>query len=229
MKKLIFCLMAFMLLFLVVSCDNGTKDDNPNLSQDVTPSEENNTTTETNPYEELEKSLTVKLNSIDEVEFSDGEWEFYFSDYNNYGTESEKGEYEAKMTVKEDSVTRFIDDYCKITLQFLYEDDYIDAKEDYSGEKDFSYNDEKRIITYSDPLSGETIEKYEQFINFLSWWFQEDYNDETEDYCETETYLVKTNSKKDAYLFYAETKYEDYEDSEYNEGRITKYIFKKIK
>ena len=212
MKKLIFGLMAFMLLFFVVSCDNGSKGFGAG--------------TENNHYEKLEKTLKVELNSIDEVEFSEGEWEYYYSDYYCYdGTESEKVEYEAKITVKENSVTCVTDGYCKITLEFLYEDDYIDAKEDYSEEKDFSYNDKKKIITYSEYMPDEVIINYDDFINTFSGFFQENSSIITEDYCKTETYLAKTNSKKDAFLFYAERKYE----ASYIEELYYKYIFKKIK
>ena len=62
----------------------------------------------------------------------------------------------------------------------------------------------------------------------MSWYFQESTKEETEEYLESYTYSVSTNSPKDAYIFFMEGKYVDKIDNE-SEGYQDKYIFKKIK
>ena len=232
MKKLIFGLMAFMLLFCVMSCDNGTKDNNPNLSPDVTPSEGNNTTTETDPYEELEKSLTVKLNSIDEVEFSDGEWEFYNEYYEKEGMDgAQKSEYKGIMTVDNGLVTLEYN-YEKTILEYFLEELYLEDKEYYADREGYSFDDKNKVIFLPEDIPETKEYEYDDFIDDLNWYFKENSIEETEYGRMTETYLAKTNSKKDAFLFHMEEKYEDFEDPEDPEDSgegYDKYIFKKVK
>ena len=215
MKKLIFGLMAFMLLFFVVSCDDGSKANSSSLG--------------TNPYENLEKSLTVKLNSIDEVEFSDGEWEFYIVEYESercFGSETweEKG----IITVDNGIVTEKYE-YSRSKIECLNEEDYLYYKEKYADRKGYTYDDKNKVICFSNSIPEGEVLNYDVFVSYFDWCFSEDFKEETEEYCETATYLAKTNSKKEAFLFFEEGKYEDYIESEESGMFSEKYIFKKIK
>ena len=221
MKKLIFGLMAFMLLLFVVSCDNGTKDSNPDGNK--------NTTTETNSYEELEKSLTVKLNSIDEVEFSDGEWEFYWESYEKEGMDgAQKSEYKGIMTVDNGLVTLEFN-YEKTIFEYFLEELYLEDKEYYADREGYSFDDKNKVIFLPEDIPETKEYEYDDFIDDLNWYFKENSIEETEYGRMTETYLAKTNSKKDAFLFHGEEKYEDFEYPEDIGEGYDKYIFKKVK
>ena len=216
MKKLIFGLMAFMLLFFVVSCDNGTTNNNSDVS------------TETDPYEELEKSLTVKLSSIDEVEFSDGEWEYYFESFEPVPGCEEFREYKEIMTVDSNIIT-FQPIYTKGTFKYSDEEVYLERKEYYVDKDGYTFDDKnKEIIRYEDNLESYS-ENYDEFVSSLDTYFREDFIQEIDFGCITYTYLVKTNSKKDAFLFLWEVKDEDFEVPEESEVYFYKIIFKKIK
>ena len=211
MKKLIFGLMAFMLLFFVVSCDNGTTNNNSDVS------------TETDPYEELEKSLTVKLSSIDEVEFSDGEWEYYFERYEEeIGAGFSTSEYKGIMTVDNGLVTLEYN-YEKTIIQCFNEETYLHIKEAYVDREGFSLDDEKKIIYFPENIQESIIDcDYEEFIfDYLHLYdfFREDCKEEN-----YTTYLAKTNSKKDTF-FYEVKKEVPFMEMVFGE----KYIFKKIK
>lgn len=86
------------MIFVVFSCDEPKGTENTESTQTGT-SGGNNTNTDTdntttdnntdtdnedyitqNPYEELEKTLTIKVNSIDEVEITEGEWGSYWEE-----------------------------------------------------------------------------------------------------------------------------------------------------
>lgn len=214
MKKLIFGLMAFMLLFFVVSCDDGSKGFGAG--------------TENNHYEKLEKTLKVELNSIDEVEFSEGEWEYYFESFEPVLGFEEFREYKEIMTVDSNIIT-FQPIYTKITFKYSDEEVYLECKEYYVDKDGYTFDDKnKEIIRYKDNLESYS-KNYDEFVSSLDTYFREDFIQEIDFGCITYTYLVKTNSKKDAFLFLREIKDEDFEVPEESEFYFDKIIFKKIK
>ena len=77
-KKIIFILITLAMIFVVFSCDEPKGTENTEPQQPGTTG--GSTSDNSNPYEELEKTLTVKVNSIDEVEITEGEWEYYWEE-----------------------------------------------------------------------------------------------------------------------------------------------------
>ena len=114
----------------------------------------------------------------------------------------------------------------KSFYQFFDLGEYLIAKGECTGEDDYTFDDMKKVISMSQEIPESEIYKYEEYVSSFDYFFCEDSKEETEEYCEAETYLVKTNSTKDAFIFFVEEKYEDLEMSEVYEE---KYIFKKVK
>ena len=110
-------------------------------------------------------------------------------------------------------------------MHFFNEEWYLEEKENAVYREGYSLDDEKKIIYFPEKIPESIIDcDYEEFIfDYLHLYdfFREDCKEESI----SETYLAKTNSKKDTFLFYAELKYE----ASYIEDVYYKYIFKKIK
>ena len=219
MKKIIFILMALAMIFVVFSCDNGNENKEP--------LQPGTTGDNSNPYEELEKTLTVKVNSIDEVEFSDGEWELYHYYYENEGDGAQITEEKGVLTVQ-DSVVLTSYNYEKTIFEYYDADTYAEDKEYYSDREGLTFDDENKIISFPQDIPEVEPCTKEEFLDDMSWCFQESTKEETEEYLESYTYSVSTNSPKDAYIFFYEEKYVDKIDNESGSCQ-NKYIFKKIK
>ena len=225
MKKIIFILITLAMIFVVFSCDEPKGTENTEPQQPGTTG--GSTSDNSNSYEELEKTLTVKVNSIDEVEFSDGEWEFYHYYYENEGDEAQITEEKGVLTVQ-DSVVLTSYNYEKTILEYYDADTYAEDKEYYSDNEGVTFDDENKIISFPQDIpEGEPCTK-EEFLDDMSWYFQESTKEETDEYLESYTYSVSTNSPKDAYIFFMEEKYVDKIGNESGSCQ-DKYIFKKIK
>ena len=225
MKKIIFILITLAMIFVVFSCDEPKGTENTEPQQPGTTG--GSTSDNSNPYEELEKTLTVKVNSIDEVEFSDGEWELYHYYYENEGDGAQITEEKGVLTVQ-DSVVLTSYNYEKTILEYYDADTYAEDKEYYSDNEGVTFDDENKIISFPQDIPEDESCTKEEFLDDMSWYFQESTKEETEEYLESYTYSVSTNSPKDAYIFFMEGKYVDKIDNE-SEGYQDKYIFKKIK
>lgn len=226
MKKIIFILITLAMIFVVFSCDEPKGTENTEPQQPGTTG--GSTSDNSNSYEELEKTLTVKVNSIDEVEFSDGEWEFYHYYYENEGDMAQITEEKGVLTVQ-DSVVLTSYNYEKTILEYYDADTYAEDKEYYSDNEGVTFDDENKIISFPQniPEDEQPCTK-EEFLDDMSWYFQESTKEETDEYLESYTYSVSTNSPKDAYIFFMEEKYVDKTDNESGSCQ-DKYIFKKIK
>lgn len=240
------------MIFVVFSCDEPkgientestqtgtTSDNNTNTDTDNTTTD-NNTDTDNedyitqNPYEELEKTLTIKINSIDEVEITEGEWEFYYYYYENEGDEAQITEEKGVLTVQ-DSVVLTSYNYEKTIFEYYDADTYAEDKEYYSDREGLTFDDENKIISFPQDIPEDESCTKEEFLDDMSWYFQESTKEETEEYLESYTFSVSTNSPKDAYIFFTEVKYVDKIDNEVDKDEDEsanfqyKYIFKKIK
>lgn len=213
------------MIFVVFSCDEPKGTENTESTQTDTTG--GSTSDNSNPYEELEKTLTVKVNSIDEVEFSDGEWELYHYYYENEGDGAQITEEKGVLTVQ-DSVVLTSYNYEKTILEYYDADSYAEGKELFSDNEGVTFDDEKLIISLPQDIPEDESCTKEEFLDDMSWYFKESTKEETEEYLESYTYSVSTNSPKDAYIFFMEEKYVDKIDNE-SEGGQEKYIFKKIK
>lgn len=257
MKKIIFILMTLAMIFVVFSCDEPKGTENTESTQTGTTSDNNtntdtdNTTTDNNtdtdnedyiiqnPYEELEKTLTIKVNSIDVLDFAEGEWEYYEEDAilcQDTDTYSEIYRQIGIMKFKNDGD---IEDYVK-SSSYTYPCNSIES---YEEMKEFVYErmmppDEDETIVFDDEnltyYFFYTVEEkynrtYDDFINRIEKFFNEVTSEETEYSFETYKYSVTTNRENSAYLFLKETESVSKTNPENIEYNIKKYIFKKIK
>lgn len=253
MKKIIFILFTLAMIFVVFSCDEPKGTENTESTQTGTTSDNNtntdtdNTTTDNNtnadnkdyitqnPYEELEKTLTVKVNSIDEVEITEGEWEYYWEE-NIFDSAADSHSRITRdagiIKVKNDGNIEYYDKSGSCT--------YIcNSIESYEEMKEFVY---ERMMP---PAEDETIvfddenltiyffcagySTYDDFIIYrIEKFFNEDTSEETDEYLNIYTCTVTTNSEKNAYSFVANAKWTNKVDN-YSGEDIEKYIFKKIK
>lgn len=226
MKKIIFILITLAMIFVVFSCDDPKGNENQEPQQPGTTGD--STGDNSNPYEELEKTLTIKVNSIDEVEFSDGEWEWYCCYYEDEGSNSidlfiQKG----TLTVGKSIIVKKCNYQCS-SEKYPDSESYTEAKEYNADKEDVIFDDKNLIISYPKDISEEKAYAHEEFFANYEWFFDEGFTNETEDILEVEQYSVKTNSEKNAYSFLYEEEYYDKVDKEICEAS-EKYIFKKIK
>ena len=221
MKKIIFILITLAMIFVVFSCDEPKGTENTESTQTGTSGGNNN------PYEELEKTLTTKVASVDEVNFSNGEWEFYHYYYENEGDMAQITEEKGVLTVQ-DSVVLTSYNYEKTLYECYDADTYAEYKEYYSDREGLTFDDENKIISFPQDIPEDESCTKEEFLDDMSWYFQESTKEETEEYLESYTFSVSTNSPKDAYIFFLEAKYVDKIDNESGSCQ-DKYIFKKIK
>ena len=234
------------MIFVVFSCDEPKGTENTESTQTGTTSDNNtntdtdNTTTDNNtdtdnedyitqnPYEELENTLTVKVNSIDVLDFADGEWEWYYCYFEDEGTNSidlfiQKG----TLTVGKSIIVKKCNYQCS-SEKYPDSESYTEAKEYNADEEDVIFDDKNLIISYPKDISEEKAYAHEEFFANYEYFFDEGFTNETEDILEVEQYSVKTNSEKNAYSFLYEEEYYDKVDKEICEAS-EKYIFKKIK
>lgn len=244
------------MIFVVFSCDEPKGTENTESTQTGTTSDNNtntdtdNTTTDNNtnadnkdyiiqnPYEELEKTLTVKVNSIDEVEITEGEWEYYWEE-NIFDSAADSHSRITRdagiIKVKNDSSIEYYDKGESYT--------YIcNSIESYEEMKEFVYErmmppdedetivfDDENLTIYSFYAGYKGNSTYDDFIIYrIEKFFNEDTNEETDEYLNIYTCTVTTNSEKNAYSFVANEKWTNKVDN-YSGEDIEKYIFKKIK
>ena len=223
MKKIIFILMALAMIFVVFSCDNGNENKEP--------LQPGTTGDNSNPYEELEKTLTVKVNSIDEVNFSDGEWELYNYCceyyYENEGNRADITEIKGILTVQDNAILVTYN-YEKNIIECYDAATYAKGKEMFSDREGVTFDDENKIISFPQDIPEDESCAKEEFLDDMSWYFQESTKEETDEYLVIYTYTVTTNSEKNAYSFVANEKGTNKVDN-YSGEDIEKYIFKKIK
>lgn len=109
-------------------------------------------------------------------------------------------------------------------MLFFNEEWYLEEKENAVDREGYSLDDEKKIIYFPEKIPESIIDcDYEEFIfDYLDLYdfFGEDCKEESI----PETYLAKTNSKKDTFFYEVKTEY-SYSGEIYEK----KYIFKKIK
>ena len=257
MKKIIFILMALAMIFVVFSCDEPkgtentepqqpgtTSDNNTNTDTDNTTTD-NNTDTDNedyitqNPYEDLEKTLTVKVNSIDVLDFADGEWEYYDEHTLLWQDTDRYNEIYRQIGIMKFKNDGAIEDYVKSESgTYLF-----NSIEFYEEHKEFVYErmmppDENEAIIFDDEnltiCFFYTVEEkynrtYDDFINRIEKFFNEDTSKETEYSFKTYKYSVTTNRENSAYLFLIETESVSKTNPEDIDYDIEKYIFKKIK
>lgn len=257
MKKIIFILFTLAMIFVVFSCDEPKGTENTESTQTGTTSDNNtntdtdNTTTDNNtnadnkdyiiqnPYEELEKTLTVKVNSIDEVNFSNGEWEYYYERTYMDNQADSYSEIYREVGIKKFKNDGNVENYFKGT-SYTYPCNSIESYEEY---KEFVYErmmppEEDEAIIFDDEnltvYFFYTVEEkhnitYDDFINRKEKFFNEDTSEETEIRFQTYKYSVTTNRENSAYLFLIETESVSKTNPENIDYEIEKYIFKKIK
>ena len=255
MKKIIFILFTLAMIFVVFSCDEPKGTENTESTQTGTTSDNNtntdtdNTTTDNNtnadnkdyiiqnPYEELEKTLTIKVNSIDEVEITESEWECYWELLDSAADSHSRITRDAGIIkVKNDSSIEYYDKGESYT--------YIcNSIESYEEMKEFVYErmmppDEDETIVFDDEnltiyffyagYKGNST--YDDFIIYrIEKFFNEDTSGETEIRFQTYKYSETTNRENSAYLFLIETESVSKTNPEDIDYDIEKYIFKKIK
>lgn len=257
MKKIIFILITLAMIFVVFSCDepkgtentestqtgttggNNTNTDTDNTTTDNNTNADNKDYITQNPYEELEKTLTVKVNSIDEVEITEGEWEYYWEENLFHSAADDCSRISRSADIIEVKNDGSIEYYTKgESCTYI-----CNSIESYEEMKEFVYErmmppDEDETIVFDDEnltiyffyagYKGNST--YDDFIIYrIEKFFNEDTSEETDEYLDIDTYSVTTNSEKDAYFFYSEEKKIDKIDSAVSGGCIIKYIFKKIK
>lgn len=253
MKKIIFILMALAMIFVVFSCDEPKGTENTESTQTGTTSDNNtntdtdNTTTDNNtnadnkdyitqnPYEELEKTLTVKVNSIDEVEITEGEWEYYWEENLFHSAADDCSRISRSADIIEVKNDGSIEYYTKgESCTYI-----CNSIESYEEMKEFVYErmmppDEDETIVFDDenqtvyiPQEFSEINRdYEIFLDDFKYYFYESYIEETEECICRETYSAKTNSIKDAYCFFSE-EYANSDSELY--WQINQESYKKIK
>ena len=250
MKKIIFILMALAMIFVVFSCDEpkGTENQEPQqtgTTGDSNTNTDNNTDTDNedyiiqNPYEDLEKTLTVKVNSIDEVEITEGEWGSYWEENlltSAYDSPSRITRNANIFEVKNDGSIEF---YTKGD-SYTYIFNSIEAYEEF---KEFVYErimppaedetivfDDENLTMYFFYAEYKGNSTYDDFIIYcIEKFFNEDTSEETEYSFKTYKYSVTTNRENSAYLFLIETESVSKTNPEDIDYDIEKYIFKKIK
>ena len=257
MKKIIFILMTLAMIFVVFSCDEPKGTENTESTQTGTTSDNNtntdtdNTTTDNNtdtdnedyiiqnPYEELEKTLTIKVNSIDVLDFAEGEWEYYEEDALLCQDTDRFSEIYRQIGIMKFKNDGAIEDYFK-SESGTYLFNSIEFYEEY---KEFVYermmppheneaiifDDENLTICFFYTVEEKYNRTYGDFINRLENLFNEDTSGETEIRFQTYKYSVTTNRENSAYLFLIETESVSKTNPEDIDYDIEKYIFKKIK
>lgn len=243
------------MIFVVFSCDEpkGTENTEPqqpgtsggnntNTDTDNTTTD-NNTDTDTedyitqNPYEDLEKTLTIKVNSIDEVEITEGEWECYWELLDSAADDCSIISRSADIIeVKNDGSIEYYTKGESCT--------YIcNSIESYEEMKEFVYErmmppaedetivfDDENLTIYFFQAGYKGNSTYDDFIiNLIEKFFNEDTSGETELRFQTYKYSVTTNRENSAYLFLIETESVSKTNPEDIDYDIEKYIFKKIK
>ena len=255
MKKIIFILITLAMIFVVFSCDEPKGTENTESTQTGTTSDNNtntdtdNTTTDNNtnadnkdyitqnPYEELEKTLTIKVNSIDVLDFADGEWEYYYEEADMCNQADSYSEIYREVGIKKFKNDGDIEDYVK-SFSYTYPCNSIEL---YEEMKEFVYErmmppEEDETIVFDDEnltyYFFYTVEEkynrtYDYFINCIEKFFNEDTSGETEIRFQTYKYSVTTNRENSAYLFLIETESVSKTNPEDIGYEIEKYIFKK--
>lgn len=245
------------MIFVVFSCDEPkgtentestqtgtTSDNNTNTDTDNTTTD-NNTDTENedyiiqNPYEELEKTLTVKVNSIEVLDFGDREWEYYYEEADMYNRADSYSEIYREVGIKKFKNDGNVEDYSKGS-SYTYPCNSIEFYEEH---KEFVYermmppeedeaiifDDEKLTVYFFYYAEYKYIESYDDFIGRIEKFFNENSNEETEYGFITTKYSVTTNSENSAYLFLIESETVEKNNPDIISHDIEKYIFKKIK
>lgn len=244
MKKIIFILMTLAMIFVVFSCDNGNENQEPQQPGTIGGS---NTNTDTenedyiiqNPYEELEKTLTIKVNSIDVLDFAEGEWESYYEE--NLLTSASDSP--SRITRSADIIEVKNDGSIEYYNKGESCTDIFNSIEAYEEFKEFVYErmmppaedetivfDDENLTIYFFQAGYKGNSTYDDFIiNRIEKFFNEDTSGETEIRFQTYKYSVTTNRENSAYLFLIETESVSKTNPEDIDYDIEKYIFKKIK
>lgn len=245
------------MIFVVFSCDEPKGTENTESTQTGTTSDNNtntdtdNTTTDNNtnadnkdyitqnPYEELEKTLTVKVKSIEVLDFGDREWEYYEEDALLCQDTDSYSEIYREIGIMKFKNDGNIEDYVK-SSSYTYPCNSIEL---YEEMKEFVYErmmppaedetivfDDENLTIYFFQAGYKGNSTYDDFIiNRIEKFFNEDTSGETELRFQTYKYSVTTNRENSAYLFLIETESVSKTNPEDIDYDIEKYIFKKIK